>query len=93
MDVRLTKQASGDIDAIIAYTDETFGEAQTEEYLSGLYRTLDVLGDNPEFGRQWARGRRCYIYRQHYVFYRIRPDHLLVTHIRHTRMRIPEGWK
>lgn len=44
-------------------------------------------------GRAWSGERRCYIYRQHYVLYRERPDDLFVTHIRNTRQRLPESWR
>ena len=83
---------SADIDSIIRYTDANFGAAQTEDYLSGLDRSFELLADNPNMGRAWSGERRCYIYRQHYAFYRVRADDLFITHIRNVRQRLPEGW-
>jgi toxin ParE1/3/4 len=89
----LSKRASADVDAIIRYTDVNFGAVQTEDYVGGLYRSFELLADNPHMGRVWSGERRCYIYRQHYVFYRVRRDDLFITHIRNTRQRLPEGWR
>jgi len=85
----LSRQASTKIDDIAAYTDAHFGEAQTEEYLGGLYYSFDLLCDNPKMGRLWDRDKRCYIFRSHYVFYRLFDDHILITDIRNTRQELP----
>ena len=82
----ISRKASAQIDDIIRYTDETFGPAQTEKYLSGLYNTFDLLADNPLLGREWMRGKRRYVYRSHYVFYRLFENRILITDIRNTRM-------
>lgn len=93
MRYEISRRASEQIDSIIRYTDESFGEAQTAEYLGGLYLSFDLLTDNPKMGRAWAGDRRCYIYRSHYVFYRILSDQILITDIRHTRQEIPPEWR
>jgi toxin ParE1/3/4 len=89
----LSKRASAEIDAIIRYTDAHFGAAQTEDYVGGLYQSFELLADNPRMGRAWLGERRCYIYRQHHVFYRLRRDDLFITHIRNTRQHLPERWR
>ncbi len=83
----LSKRASADIDSIIRYTNAHFGAAQTEELLAAFIRA------STRMGRVWSGERRCYIYRQHYVFYRTRQNDLFVTHIRNTRQRLPESWR
>lgn len=93
MRYKLSRQASAEIDGIIEYTDKNFGPDQTHEYVSGLYRAFDLLTDNPMTGQAWAGERRCFIYRSHYVFYRIMDDHLFITDIMNTRMQIPPEWK
>ena len=90
MRYRLSRQAAKKIDEIIEYTDTNFGQAQTEEYVGGLTYSFDLLCDNPQLGRLWERHRRCYIYRVHYVFYRLLDDHILITDIRSTRQAIPK---
>lgn len=79
----LSNRARSDIKDIIRYTIVNFGNAQAEEYLDGLYYSFELLADNPKLGREWKPGRRRYIYRMHSIYYRILPDSVLVTHIRH----------
>lgn len=89
----LSRRASAQIDEIIQYTDKYFGQEQTAEYIGGLYLSFDLLTDNPKLGKSWAQGRRCYIYRSHYVFYRIEEDRIFITDIRNTRQQIPPEWR
>lgn len=93
MRYELSRQASAQIDEIIRYTDAYFGEEQTAEYVGGLYLSFDLLTDNPKLGKAWATGRRCYIYRSHYVFYRIEEGRIFITDIRNTRQQVPPEWK
>lgn len=86
MAYRLTRRARANIQEIIRYTDQHFGPAQTQEYLEGLYYSFDLLADNPKLGRDWAEGRRRYVYRMHFVYYRLTEDGPLITEIRHTAM-------
>jgi toxin ParE1/3/4 len=80
----LSKRARDDIKNIARYTLENFGLAQTEEYLDGLYRSFELLTDNPKLGREWTAGRRRYIYRMHHIYYRLREGSVFITHIRHS---------
>ncbi|HUJ02653.1 MAG TPA: type II toxin-antitoxin system RelE/ParE family toxin [Rhizomicrobium sp.] len=80
----ISKRARDDIENIAHYTFENFGLAQTEEYLDGLYRSFELLAENPKLGREWSAGRRRYIYRMHHVYYRITAKSVFVTHIRHS---------
>lgn len=84
MSFALSNRAQSDIRDIIRYTAENFGGAQTEEYVDGLYRSFELLADNPRMGREWQPERRRYIYRMHHVYYRIVADGVFVTHIRHS---------
>ena len=92
----LSRQASAEIDNIIRYTDEHFGQDQTAEYVGGLYNSFEILSDNPRMGQAWDGDlKRRYIYRSHYVFYRILEDEnrLVITDIRNTRQQIPPQWE
>jgi toxin ParE1/3/4 len=80
----LSKRARADIKNIARYTLGNFGLAQTEDYLDGLYRSFELLTDNPKLGREWHAGRRRYIYRMHHVYYRLSGDRVFITHIRHS---------
>ena len=90
MNYELSRRESAQIDEIIRYTDENFGPQQTTDYLTGLYTSFDILTDNPRLGREWAAGKRRYIYRSHYVFYRLLEDRVFITDIRSTRQRLLE---
>ncbi len=94
MDFKISRQASSVIDDIIRYTDKNFGDAQTAEYLDGLYYSFSLIAENPRLGRAWGAGeRRLYVYRQHYVFYRVADGHILITDIRNIRQDIPPEWR
>lgn len=84
MSFELSQRARADIKNIAHYTLENFGLSQAEEYLDGLYRSFELLADNPKLGREWTSGRRRYIYRVHHVYDRLVRGRVFVTHIRHS---------
>ena len=86
----LSRKALRQIEEIIRYTDEHFGEDQTRQYVSGLYYSFDLLTDNPRMGRQYDEQRRRYIYRSHQVYYRLFQDRVLIVDIRSSRQRPAE---
>lgn len=94
MGYRISRQASAVIDEIIRYTLANFGDDQAFDYVTGLYHSFDLLTDNPKLGRAWSGGdKRLYVFRSHYVLYRIMPDHIFITDIRNTRQEIPPEWE
>lgn len=93
MSYELSRQASATIDDIIRYTDKNFGPEQTAEYVGGLYNSFELCADNPRMGRTWHNERRVYIYRSHYVFYRITDERIFITDILNTRQQIPPEWE
>ncbi len=84
---RLTRQAQSDIKEIYRYTVEYFGEDQAREYLDGLEYSFDLLTDNPKLGRRWDGKGRRYIYKSHFVYYRLLKDEILITRIRNARQK------
>ncbi len=94
MRYELSRDASAVVDDIIRYTDENFGEAQTAEYVGELFNSFHLIADNPHIGKAWdGPEKRRYIYKQHYVFYRVMADHILITDIRNTRQELPPEWR
>lgn len=94
MHYEISRKASAVIDDIIRYTDKNFGPDQTATYVGGLYNSFDILADNPRLGRRFTSDKkRLYIYRSHYVLYRIMDSHVLITDIRNTRQQIPDEWR
>jgi len=86
MRFKLSRLARANIKDIARYTDRHFGAAQTQEYLDGLYYSFELLEDNPKLGREWAEGKRRYVYRMHIVYYRLTQSGPLITEVRHTAM-------
>jgi len=84
---RLARQAESDIKAIYRYTIEYFGEGQAQEYLEGLDYSFELLTDNPRLGRVWDGKGRRYIYKSHFVYYRILKEEILITRIRNARQK------
>jgi len=91
---KLSRKASDVVDEIILYTDEHFGPEQTEDYVGGLIASFDLLAQNPLMGKAIrASEARRYIYRAHYVLYRVFDDHVFITDIRNTRQELPKDWE
>ncbi len=90
MRFEIMRAAERDIEEIVEYTDLNFGEAQTQEYLAGLYYSFDLLTDNPKMGLSFDSARRRYIYKSHYVYYRIEEGILKILRIRHTKLKEPQ---
>lgn len=90
MRFELSRKALRQIEEIVRYTDASFGEAQTQDYLGGLYGSFDLLCDNPFMGRPFDDRRRRYVYRGHHVYYRIRGDRILIVDIRSARQSPPD---
>ena len=86
----LSRKALRQIEEIIRYTDENSGGPQTEEYISGLYHSFDILSDNPKMGRQYNDRRRRYIYRSHQIYHRILRKRILIVDIRNSRQSPPD---
>ena len=81
----LSRKALRQIEEIIRYTDTNFGGHQAREYLSGLYHSFDIRGDNPQMGRRFDQRRRRYVYRSHHVYNRPLGDRILIVDIRNAR--------
>lgn len=68
----LSSKADEDIDDIVDYTLDTWGELQTHTYVTELYQFLQTLADNPDLGRsasEFAALLKRYNYKAHTIFY------------------------
>lgn len=89
---RLTRRADGDLDGIYEYTIANFGLRQARNYLNGLLRCFEYLGESPAAGSRAERlapGLRRYPYRSHTVFYMPEDSGVLVVRVLHERMDAP----
>lgn len=83
---RLTRAAQADLDGIGRHTDERWGIAQRDHYLSLLDKAFRQLADNPELGRprdEVRRNLRGYVCREHIVFYRVVTSDVVVVRVLH----------
>ena len=87
----LTPRAAADIDLIADYTIETWGLAQLETYLQGLYNRFEWLADNPFAGRERNDvhpGYRSYPEGRHLIFYIVNEDYVDIIGIPHKSMDV-----
>lgn len=88
---RVTPRALKDLDAIADYTLATWGERQTERYLSELRRRFQWLAERPNIGRardEIGEGFRSYPHGPHVIFYLIEADDIAVIGVPHASMDI-----
>jgi len=68
----LSSKADGDIDDIVDYTLETWGESQTHDYVTELLQFLQTLAENPDLGRsasEFAPLLKRFNFKAHTIFY------------------------
>lgn len=88
---RFTESAERDVDAILSHTITTWGDAQAQVYIGGLYDVLDLLSEKPGVGRirpELAPGLRSFPYREHLIFYVIFEGALVVVRVLASRRNI-----
>ena len=92
MGFKLTGEAAEDLIQIYAVGITLFGEEQAANYHSGLYRTFELLGENPELARQREEISppvRIHPFGSHVIVYIVDDDgDALIVRVRHGR----ENW-
>lgn len=81
-----SKKTDQDIKRITKRSIADFGENQTDKYLNGLERCLQLLADNPKLGRtcdELREGYQRHEYESHIIFYRKRKNDIFITTIIH----------
>ena len=87
--VRFSGEAEEDIDRIAAYTTNTWGPRQTDQYLATLEDGFDLLAQNPAMGRPCdsiRAGLRRFEIGRHVVFYLVESGGVLVVRVLHQQM-------
>jgi toxin ParE1/3/4 len=82
-------EAQKDVDLIAAYTTDTWGQQQTDRYLSQLEDGFQLLAENPRMGRLCdaiSAGLRCHEVGKHTVFYRLKPGGVRIVRVLHQQM-------
>lgn len=85
----LSPEAKSDIESILLYTLQQWGERQFDIYSSTLNAALFALQDNPDRGRsrpELYAGCRSYRAAQHIIYYAVHGDEVHVARVLHIRM-------
>jgi toxin ParE1/3/4 len=87
--VILAPRARRDLDNILVYTLQHWGEEQEAIYADRIRRALALIGDNPLVGRSrddLRVGVRAFPIEQHLIIYEVRQTSVRVARILHRRM-------
>jgi toxin ParE1/3/4 len=88
-DCKYSKKADLDLESLTLYSLESFGESQTNKYITGFKKTLQNLTDSPNIGKPFSYGSkkyRMYRYMSHTVYYRESTTGIFVVRILHSKM-------
>ena len=87
--LHLSRQAERDIESILQYTYETYGEGQRQIYAAALDRALATITGNPGLGHRrpdLSDRHRAFTVEQHVVVYTVSGQRINVARILHGRM-------
>ncbi len=87
--LELSASAKNDIENILLYTIEKWGEQQLYRYETILEKALSEIESNPRIGHKKPELEAevfCYPAGQHYIFYRIKSEIVYVLRVLHSKM-------
>lgn len=86
---QLSERAACDLDRVIDYSIENFGEQVMLNYFSSFEKCFQSLQENPELGQvvdYLREGYRCLEHKSHLVFYRLENQEVFIVRILHKSM-------
>ncbi|WP_438863516.1 type II toxin-antitoxin system RelE/ParE family toxin [Neptunicella sp.] len=86
----LSNKAESDLERIYQYTSVEFGQEQAESYLLGIHEALEALAIEPNLAQGVSDIRAGYlrfVYRKHYIFFKVRPLDIFVVRVLHQQMK------
>jgi len=87
--LRLSRQAEQDIESILQYTYETYGERQRQRYADALHEAFETITGTPGLGHRrsdLSERHRAFPVEQHVVVYTVSGRTVQVARILHSRM-------
>jgi toxin ParE1/3/4 len=87
--LRLSRQAEADLESILQYTYETYGEQQMYIYSTALHEALEAIADNPGIGHgrpDLSERHRAFRVEHHFVVYTVSGQTVNVSRILYERM-------
>ena len=81
-----TEQAEKDLEAIIDFTVQRWGAAQSHNYIDELEALAQILADNPLLGTErdeLSQGLRSFPYESHLLFYVLQQDRIAIVRVLH----------
>lgn len=91
MSFRLSGRAEADLGELYWIGADAFGVSRADDYVAGLIRTLEFIGDFPHAIRErpeLAGSLRVHTYVSHVILYEIEDGTVVIQRIRHGR----EDW-
>ncbi len=86
MNVRISRQALSDLQAIYRQGVRQFGEQQATAYQQALNEAFRFIAAFPNANRaraEFAKPYRIHRHQAHLIFYRVEDDEVHITRIRH----------
>lgn len=81
-----TEQAEKDLEAIIDFTFQRWGNTQSHTYIDSLQETAQILADNPLLGAErdeLSKGIRSFPYQNHLLFYVLHKEGITIVRVLH----------
>jgi toxin ParE1/3/4 len=94
VEVRLDPAARADLAEIDAYGAAEFGDTVADDYSRGFTKAFDLLRRHPSAGPaqpDFGEEIRCLIHNRHRIFYKIKPDFVLILRILHHARTVRRG--
>jgi toxin ParE1/3/4 len=86
-----TEQAEKDLEAIIDFTVQRWGAAQSHNYIDDLEALAQILADNALLGTErdeLSQGLRSFPYQSHLLFYVLQKDGISIVRVLHTSVDV-----
>ncbi len=88
MKISFTRRARRDLDEILAYTEERWGQQQRYDYQDRVRKRLDSLLANPDLGvsvEDFSSSLRGLHIEKHVAYYRVSGDVIEIVRVLHER--------